>query len=303
MDLRFYSNDFGGTFLKYGWFQYNLNEQSNIKVGLIPAYFGPQQFNSHSWFFQLPFYLGYEDDHDMGVSYSYSNPKIDLDVGFYKNAEELSFSDRGPISASRYSFDISGRNKEVNQLNVRFNYKLGNISKHKVGGTLQYGGIYNLDTDEVGSQRALSLHYDGSINNWNFQVQFIDFNNQPENKTGESRDFIEMAAYNFPYNTAAKGRFYSLGVAYTIPFEKGILQSLQIYNDYSYMDKAVSTWEDTQLNTTGVLLTINPLYIYCDYIQGLNHPFLGNQTTDALTTGDPASDWEQRVNINIGYYF
>jgi len=65
IDQRFYSREFGGHFLKYGWFQYNLKEKSHLKLGLIPAYFGAQQFNSHSWFFQLPFYLGFEDDYDI----------------------------------------------------------------------------------------------------------------------------------------------------------------------------------------------------------------------------------------------
>jgi len=46
IDQRFYSREFGGHFLKYGWFQYNLKEKSHLKLGLIPAYFGAQQFNS-----------------------------------------------------------------------------------------------------------------------------------------------------------------------------------------------------------------------------------------------------------------
>jgi len=79
IDQRFYVAEFGGAFLKYGWFQYNFNKKSHVKFGLIPAYFGVQQFNSHSWFFNLPFYLGFEDDHDMGVSYDFENDKIQLE--------------------------------------------------------------------------------------------------------------------------------------------------------------------------------------------------------------------------------
>lgn len=113
IDQRFYAQEFGGAFLKYGWLQYNLSKKTHLKVGLIPAYFGTQQFNSHSWFFQLPFYLGFEDDHDMGVSYDFENDTFQLDVGFYKNAETLSFADNSPISDARYSYDFSGKNKEI----------------------------------------------------------------------------------------------------------------------------------------------------------------------------------------------
>lgn len=57
IDQRLYAAGFGGSFLKYGWFQYNFKNSSHLKFGLIPSYFGARQFNSHSWFFQLPFYL------------------------------------------------------------------------------------------------------------------------------------------------------------------------------------------------------------------------------------------------------
>lgn len=303
IDQRFYSAAFGGAFLKYGWAQYNLNEKSHLKVGLIPAYFGTQQFNSHSWFFQLPFYLGFEDDHDMGLSYSYENDRLQLDVGFYKNAEALTLGDNNPISSSRYSYDFSGKNKEVNQLNLRANYKFGETIKHRPGVSLQYGGIWNIDTEEVGNHAALGLHYEMDFKRWNLKTQFLTYNNKPENADGESRDFLEMAAYNFPYNTAAKASIYSIGVAYTLPFKKGILQSLQFYNDYSYMDKAIASWEDTQMNILGVLLSLKPVYIYVDYASGRNQPWLSPNPTDALTTGDPTEGWQSRFNINIGLYY
>ncbi|QLG43858.1 hypothetical protein [Costertonia aggregata] len=303
VDQRFYSSAFGGAFLKYGWAQYNINKNSHFKIGLIPAYFGPQQFNSHSWFFQLPFYLGFEDDHDMGISYSYENEKLRFDFGFYKNAEDLTLSDNDPVSTSRYSYDISGRNKEVNQANFRFNYTVGEEAKHIMGTTLQYGGIWNLDTKEMGSHAALGIHYEMDYMRWNLKTQLISYHNRPKNLDGESNDVLEMAAYNFPYNTAARANIYSVGLAYTIPLNKKIIQSVQVYNDYSFMDKAVSTWEDTQMNILGMLISMKHVYIYVDYASGLNQPWLGPDSADALTTGMSDNGWESRFNINIGLYF
>lgn len=303
IDQRFYSSAFGGAFLKYGWVQYNINDNSHLKLGLIPAYFGPQQFNSHSWFFQLPFYLGFEDDHDMGISYGYENKNIQLDIGFYKNAEALDVADNSPISPFRYSYDFSGRNKEVNQFNLRFNYKLGEKAKHRLGTSLQYGGIWNIDTQKMGSHAALGLHYELDYKRWDLKTQFISYDNKPENAAGESRDFIEMAAYNFPYNTAAKATMYSVGLGYTIPINKGVVQSVQLYNDYTYMDKAVAAWQDTQMNILGALVSIKPLYIYVDYASGLNQPWLSPNSADALTTGTPSDGWQHRFNVNFGIYF
>ena len=303
IDQRFYSSEFGGAFLKYGWFQYNFNKKSHVKFGLIPAYFGTQQFNSHSWFFQLPFYLGFEDDHDMGISYDFENEKFQLDVAYYKNSELTSSPDNSPISDSRYNYDFSGRNQEINQFNIRFNYKFGKEVQQKIGTSLQYGGIWNIDTKEVGRQAALGLHYEADVKNWNFKAQFLTYNNQPENAPGESRDWIEMTAYGFPYNTAAKASIYSVGIAYTVPVKWGPISSLQFYNDYSYMDKSISTWEDTQMNILGVLISANPVFVYIDYGMGKHQPWLGPQWTDALTTGDANNDWETRFNINVGYYY
>lgn len=303
LDQRFYSADFGGAFLKYGWVQYELNKVSHLKIGLIPSYFGTEQFNSHSWFFQLPFYLGFEDDHDMGISYDYEDDTWQVDIGFYKNAEELSFADNSPISDARYNYDFSGRNKEVNQVNIRSNYKWGDSAKHRLGASLQYGGIWNIDTESFGNHKALGVHYDLIAANWNVKLQYLTYDNKPENALGESRDMIEMTAYGFPYQTAARASIYSIGLAYTVPVSWGPISSLQFYDNYAYMDKAIAEWEDTQMNVLGILVSANPLYFYIDYASGLHQPWLGPQWTNALSTGDGNQSWETRFNINIGYYF
>jgi len=303
IDQRFYADGFGGAFLKFGWMQYNIDDYTDIKFGLIPAYFGTQQFNSHSWFFQLPFYLGFEDDHDMGISYSKRTDHHQLDIGYYKNSEELTFGDNSPISDSRYNYDFSGRNKEVNQLNLRYNYKIGTAVKQKIGTSLQYGGIWNLDTQEMGSHKALGLHYELDYGGFNLKAQYLTYDNAPANGPEESTDLIQMTAYGAPYNTAAKASIYSIGIAYTLNVDWGVLTALQFYNDYSYMDKSVSTWEDTQMNVLGVLISADPVYIYVDYASGLHQPWLGPQWTDALSTGDPNNSWESRFNVNVGFYF
>lgn len=155
----------------------------------------------------------------------------------------------------------------------------------------------------MGSHLALGAQYELDFKNFNLKAQYIYFDNKPRNASGESRDFVEMTAYGFPYNVTSNANLYSIGLAYTIPINKGPLISLQIYNDYSYMDKVVAGWEDTQMNVLGILWDIQPLYIYTDIGMGKHHPWLGPQYTDALTTGDPLNSWEARFNVNVGYYY
>ena len=302
IDQRFYSQGFGGAFLKYGWVQYQASKRSHIKFGLIPAYFGAQQFNSHSWFFALPFYLGFEDDHDMGISYNYKDERFDWDIGYYKNAEDLSFSDNGPVSDSRYNYDFSGRNKEVHQANLRFNYKFGENGMHKAGFSLQFGGIWNLDTERMGNHRAAGVHYELSHSRWSVKTQLLTYDNRPKNANGD-RSMIEMTAYGAPYNTAARANLYSIAVGYTIPVKWGPITALQFYNDYCFMDKYEDQWEDTQMNVTGIYVSAKPVYLYIDYAQGLHQPWLGPQWTNALSTGNENNGWEARFNINFGIYY
>ena len=302
-DQRIYAQDFGGTFLKYGWFQYNIDSTQHLKVGLIPAYFGAKQFNSHSWFFQLPFYIGFEDDHDMGLSYSISKPKFDLDIGYYKNAEEYAFSDNSSISDSRYAYDFSGDNRETHQANIRFNYKIKGNANHLIGLSQQYGGIWNNNTQAFGSQAAIGVHYDATFKRFNIKAQALRYQNVVNDTAGANTDIIEMTAYGFPYNTAASGAIYSIGISYDFPIKKGPISSIQLYNDYSYMAKDVASFEATEMNVLGALVSADPFYAYVDYAMGKHQPWLGPQWTNALASGDASNSWESRFNINFGFYF
>ena len=54
------------------------------------------------------------------------------------------------LSASRYAYDIAGRDKEVHQGNVRVVYHFGNLWRQQLGGSVLVGGLYNMDTRKTG---------------------------------------------------------------------------------------------------------------------------------------------------------
>ena len=68
-DYRFYSKDFGGPMLKYGWIGYQFNDKSQMQLGLTGVPFGIQPIASHNFFLQIAYYIGLEDDSDMGIKY------------------------------------------------------------------------------------------------------------------------------------------------------------------------------------------------------------------------------------------
>lgn len=314
-EYRLYSQSFGGGMLKQGWFAYSPSEKVELQLGLTQVPFGITQYNSHNWFFSLNYYMGLEDDHDMGIKYSRKTDDWLIDLAFFKNAEELNFGNNSDISFSRYSYDISSidldgdgqfeyRNKEINQ----FNGKVIRILKskkfeHQIGLSLQYGGIFNLDLNENGNHSALGIHYELNFKKWNFKAQWTRFNNSPKTFENDNEDIIAMAAYGAPYLVAAYSNNYTLGISYSIDVDWKPISNLLLYNDFGMMDKTKSEFSDSFMNVTGLLVTAGRLFTYIDFAQGKNHPWLGPLWTEALAQGDPNAKWEMRFNINFGYYF
>ncbi len=309
-EYRLYSEGFGGGMLKQGWLGYDFTPENNLQIGLTQVPFGITQYNSHNWFFSLNYYMGLEDDHDMGLKYTHNGEEWLYAVAFFKNAEELGFGSNSDVSGSRYSYDVGSsgdglyRNKEINQLNLKVARKFeGNNSHHMLGVSAQYGGIYNLDTENTGDHWALAGHYELTAGRWNVKAQASKYKYNTENPADQTNDVIAMTAYGAPYLVAAEATTYTLGVAYTLPVEWGPISSLQFYDDFGYMDKKMDDFHDSYMNVTGVLITAGNVYTYIDAAQGKNQPWLGPVWTDALAAGTPDADWEMRFNINIGYYF
>ncbi len=302
-EYRLYSEAFGGGFLKQGWMGYRIDDENEIQLGLSQVPFGIQQYNSHNWFFNLTYYMGLEDDHDMGVKFLHVGEKFEYNFAFYKNAEELRFGSDTESSPSRYSYDVVGRNKEVNQVNGKLIYKFGKTNINRLGVSAQYGGLYNLDTQETGSHKGLAGHYELIHNRWNLKLQAMLVDHNPRPPEGESDETLQMGAYGAPYSIASDFNIYTLAVSRNIPVKLGPITNLEFYNDFGYMDKKVETFEDSFMNVTGVLVTAGHLYTYIDYAAGYNHSWLGGNFVDDFAQGNPDAKWEARFNINIGYYF
>ncbi len=314
-EMRFYSAVFGGPMLKQGWVQYDFSSKNNIQLGLIQVPFGNLRYNSYSWFFSVNYYVGLEDDHDMGLKYTHVDDNWEYALAFFKNAEEYSFGNLSDISSSRYAYDVSSidvdgdgnleyRNKEVNQINGQLNRKFttGQV-KHRLGMSGMFGGLLNLDTKNIGSHYAFDLHYMLKIKRFGFKAQFSNYKYNPKTPSGESSDVIAMAAYGAPYLVSAQGNTYTAGVSYKVPIKSELIDALEFYNDFGYLDKLNADFEATMMNVTGVLVSAGPLYVYTDFALGKNQPWLGGLWSTGLAGGDVSADWHMRFNVNVGYYF
>jgi hypothetical protein len=302
-EFRHYSEAFGGGMLKQGWFGYRFNDAEELQVGLTQVPLGIQQYNSHNWFFNLGYYMGLEDDHDMGIKYMNLGDKWEYQIAYFKNAEELNFGDASAVSPSRYSYDVAGNNKEVHQGNIKLLYKWGDSLKSRLGVSAQYGGLYNINTKRKGDHYALAAHYEADYKQWNLKTEAMLVSHNPNNAEGVSREIITMAAYGAPYEVTSDFNLYTLAIARDVPVSWGPVSNLQFYNDFGYMQKKPASFEDSFMNVTGVLISAGNLYTYVDYAAGYNHSWLGGNFVNDFAAGNPDAKWEARFNINFGYYF
>lgn len=302
-EYRFYAASSGGGMLKNGWVGYQFDEANQIQLGLTSVPFGIQPYTSNSYFFNINYYLGLEDDSDMGIKYVYRKGNWELAAAFFKNADVLDFGEGSETSPDRYAYDVVGRNKEVNQGNAQLIYHWGDQWKQQLGGSAMLGALYNLDTDKMGNHTAFALHYSVNYKRWNLKAQYTKYQMNPKNKEGEDRTLVSMAAFGAPYNIAAKADTYIASLSYTLPVNKGFLDAICVYNDFSMMDKREKGFHDSYQNVTGCLLSMGPIFAYIDYALGKNHSWLGNDWSNAFAEGGLTNSWDARLNINIGYYF
>jgi hypothetical protein len=81
-EYRFYPT-FNTHFVKQGWLGYDFDDKNNIQIGVTQVPFGNLQYNSHNWWFQGPYYVGLEDDHDMGIKYTHSADNWDVMADYF----------------------------------------------------------------------------------------------------------------------------------------------------------------------------------------------------------------------------
>lgn len=305
-EFRLYSSSFGGAMLKQGWFGYDFSDKSEIQLGLQQVPFGIQTYNSHNWFFNMTYYLGFEDDHDMGVKFIHDSGDWQWQLAYYLNAEEFVFSDV-EASPNRYSYDILGRNKENNQLNVKIIHRKGRGRQHETGFSTMAGLLYNLDTEKNGYRYAAAVHYEykPEENPWNIKLEVMTYRFDPAYPDAEPlfRE-VEMGAYGANYYVANKGQLITLGISYHLPVNLPPLEAITLYNNYGYYNKEVIEYDDSHMNVLGGMVKASPMYIYIDSAWGYNHPWLGPEWTYAFSKGSPGNTrLHMRFNINKGIYF
>ena len=316
----------------HAWFGYDFTDNLQGQLGIHQVPFGLQPYASHNFWFSGAYYVGLEDDYDLGLKFLYSRGPWALALAFYKN-EELG----DPGNAGRYSVDVIDNadggfagaqpdgNRETNQFNARVTHTLdhGELGSTELGLSGQWGQLYNEITEDKGDHWAGALHLNGNYGRWNLQLEYAAYGYDQKNPDTISRtigervdaegnvvpipetvvvddDIITMGGYSFSWGVPADAQIGIVNLAYALPVDWGPVDSLTFYSDNTVIEPDESRFDTIWQNVVGCLVAAGPLFTYIDLISGEDMIFMGG---DMVGDTDASRSRNTRLNINFGYYF
>lgn len=310
VESRYYAEAFGGFMLRNGYVGLPLTSNLYLKLGMPRTPFGLIPYTGNSFMFNMPYYLGFEDDADFGVLLEYeAKNHWKAQLNFAKNSEDV-FSQKN----NRYAYDISGDNEELNQWTGRLVYAFGTKKNNEIGLSGQFGQIYNTLYRTKGHKSAEAIHVLLNQQRWTFKFQVLYYDFAPDygpntqtpfigsEPQGVTKDYIELGAFAGAYKVASQGLSSCASISYTWPIHHFLLNDLKLYNDFSSLHKTVGSYDDSYMNVLGCMVHTGPIFMLIDYVVAQNHPWIGTHYEDAFYDGT-SSQWETRFNLNLGVYF
>ncbi len=292
--------------LRHAWVGHAFDENRQLHIGIVPLVFGNIPYNSNNYFFSANYYLGLEDTQAAGIHWQHRGKTLDVDLGFYKNDDMGGIDGFVSNRKESYTYSIIGTDlntttntpsnalaeNDTTSLRIATKFFEGRKNNLEIGLSGLHGDIVS-STASVGKRYAYALHSVINVGNLNFKLQATKYKIDLDSKITK----ITVGAYAWNNQIASENDSYTANIAYTQKVDFGALKSLVFYNDYSHVTHKSGNLEETVMNVTGVALSAGAVYTYIDFINAKNMPFIGGDMA-----GD-TKDWNQRFNINIGYYF
>ncbi|MBL4913317.1 hypothetical protein JMA39_09210 [Shewanella schlegeliana] len=297
-----FKNSSSNHFIKYAYAAYNGVEDWQFQGGVISKPFGNKSFISHNWWESINYYMGFEDEYDLGAKAIYSSGNWTSEVAFFKNSEYSSSDTRG-YGADGFTGSVGDNtynNEETNTFNIRQSYVLDfDELTVQLGASLEYGQLYDAVHDDHGTSTAYAVHLDAQYSGYQLQLQMVDYDydQYQANKDG----LYAMKMGGGAYEVAAKGQIFAANVAKSIGYDWG---TVTLYNDYSHLTPNTdvnANLNDSVINTTGMSIAVSDFFIFVDHIYGKNAVWIGGQQGLGIENQD--DDFHSLFNISLNYYF
>lgn len=296
------------NFTKKAYLEYTVDKEQAIQVGLNQVPIGFQPYYTSTVIESIAYIAGIEDLYRLGVKYDYKNENHEFLAAYYAaNPWQGKGTSRGTYYSNQIvSADDSLENgthyEEKDALAVQYNYtqKADHwISNYGVSG--YYSKLKSKsDFDENnGERKVIGLHY--GLNNDRFSLKLISLYNHIDTPFTQTT----LGSYDGTFNIANQGVISSIDINYKIPkLNIKDINDFNVYGHYSRYDKSKKDFLDSQQFVLGSAFTFKKnIYIATEWLFGKNNPYIGGSDYGQSLAIGGSNQWENQVNINIGYYF
>jgi len=286
----------GFSAIHHAWAGWKFDAASDLRVGVAQVPFGLLPTASHSFWFGSGYYLGLEDDYDLGAVWQRHVGAHQWHVGLFAGDEY-----RSGRRYDRYSFDVATTDalpyREHGRLNLRYahtgQWRGGEL---QLGASVFFGQVQRRDTGRDDGHQGAALHAQWSRDGLSWQAQWARYRYRIPG------DRIALSAFQAPFEIAREADVPTLNLSYALP-RTGWLETITCYNDLSATLPVGGApgLRDSVQNVTGCSFGKGPMLVYIDWIAGKNMWFAGGDGIGLAAPDNPG--WHSRLNLNIGFYF
>ena len=282
--------------IHHAWAGWDVDADSQLRAGVQQVPFGLLPYASHSFWFGSGYYLGLEDDYDLGMVWEHGAGVHRWHVGWFSGDE---YGDGGRFD--RYSFDVATTEalpyRERGRVALRYEFS-EESERHgfAAGVSVSSGHIESRMDGHRHGHDAAAVHAQYRRGPATVQLQWARY------RYGHPEPRIAMSAFMFPFEVAAEADVPTFNLAWKVQ-RPGWFDAITCYNDLSvtlprgHHPGLRESWQ----NVTGCSIAKGKMVTYVDWIAGKNMWFAGGP---GIGIDEPGGDgWRSRLNINMGFFF
>lgn len=196
---------------------------------------------------------------------------------------------------------------ENNTINIRVEkiHRVGETLSVSHGFSLQSGKLsqngkwseiseLTHDITNVGEHSSWAAHLNVNWHDFNIQSQYASFK---YDINGFEETQMVVGSYNYYGSIPSSADTWLTNISWQQKVQWGPITKVKVFNDHSRMINKVDGVKDTVMNSLGLILSAGPLYTYIEWYHAKNQPFIGGSLVGSN------NEYNQRININLGYYF
>ncbi|MCU1126896.1 hypothetical protein JAK51_11790 [Stenotrophomonas maltophilia] len=270
-------------------------ENFALKVGIQKVPFGLLPMASQGFWAGSGYYLGIEDDYDQGFVLTHRRGDATLHLGWFLGDEYGTGS-----RYERYSFDVATTDelpyRERGRLHARLEHSANFLGVGVLLGASGFSGkVQNTVSGQAHDHWGAAIHSQLTHGDWTLQIQSARYVYAVPNGR------IAMSGLQFPFKVAARSDVSTVNIAYSFGSQSW-LDNVTCYNNLSITRPLMrSGSRESWQNVTGCSIRKGIMLTYVDWIAGKNMVFLGGDGIGLQ--GERSSQWNSRLNLNVGFYF